>query len=323
MASDKATYIIAGTTALRYWLHAESRRPRSLSGNPVGKSRFNPNDILSKAVIPPAQAISDLRVFGEPPYTVLVSKASRCHVAENCFPMVCTRRLITGSLIHCDRAVYVVSPEIALSQIASRFSIGELVEIGTNLCADYYLGMDASFLHRRPCPITTPLRIQTMLARSELNGAARALRASAFIHAQSASPMETKVATLLGLPMRYGGYGFSGFEMNYRIDLGKAANTSGRTFCKIDLAFPKSKVGIEYDGLDYHCNIIADRKRYNTLETLGWKLIAIDKQQLFDAKAFDAVASQIARMIKRRIRKPDSWDSSSYVLRNQLLAPKR
>lgn len=49
----------------------------------------------------------------------------------------------------------------------------------------------------------------------------------------------------------------------------------------IDIAYPKEKIGFEYDGEFYH-NKRKDRKRDKELKRIGWKVIHINKYNMQD-----------------------------------------
>ena len=130
--------------------------------------------------------------------------------------------------------------------------------------------------------------------------------------------METKLAIILSLPKVYGGYGLDGLCLNHRVDPSRLRKLSQQAFFSIDLAYPKAKVGIEFDGQAFHENYSKDRVRINALEALGWDIISVDKSQLFNVNRFDVTAHQIAKLLGKQIRKPNDWDKKAETLRHDL-----
>ncbi|MCH5643171.1 DUF559 domain-containing protein [Gordonia sp. ABSL49_1] len=63
----------------------------------------------------------------------------------------------------------------------------------------------------------------------------------------------------------------------------KVADESGWVFAKIDLGYEALRIGIEYDGEDFHSTPeqqAHDEERQAKLEELGWIIIRVDKKRL-------------------------------------------
>ena len=57
-------------------------------------------------------------------------------------------------------------------------------------------------------------------------------------------------------------------------------NERGRPIFRVDLAYPRSRVVVEYDGREFHDSPERrehDRKRREWLKARGWKVIVVDK----------------------------------------------
>lgn len=122
----------------------------------------------------------------------------------------------------------------------------------------------------------------------------------------SASPMETCLALLLGLPARYGGYGLGMPEMNAKVlipaRLGK--RTTYREY-HCDLYWSEQNVAIEYNSREFHVNELAverDASRINNLKAAGIEALAVTRVHVADNVKFDAIAHSAASLMGKRIR---------------------
>jgi hypothetical protein len=76
----------------------------------------------------------------------------------------------------------------------------------------------------------------------------------------------------------------------------------GRPLFRIDLAYPRHKVAIEYDGRDFHEGDAFeehDRKRREWLDAQGWTVIVVTKDD-FSADAVDAWTNKLAEALSDR-----------------------
>ena len=113
----------------------------------------------------------------------------------------------------------------------------------------------------------------------------------------SASACETKLALLLGLPRRVGGYGLGMPELNYKIMLSDGARAAARrSFVRCDLCWPDSKIDVEYQSKFAHEGErarIRDSRRANALASMGWMTIAVTNEELSGVRSCDAVAKAV------------------------------
>ena len=109
-------------------------------------------------------------------------------------------------------------------------------------------------------PLTTPSRIRRYLSslknlNKNIRGINKAINAAKYLEANSASPKETSLYTMLCAPRHLGGYGLTGFKLNKSIKLSKkASNILGYSTIKPDLSNPKNKIALEYDSNTFHDN---------------------------------------------------------------------
>ena len=117
--------------------------------------------------------------------------------------------------------------------------------------------------------------------------------------------METKVYLLLCLPQKLGGYNLERPELNPKLELPPEGKLILRqNSVKPDMLWRDRKLIVEYDG-GYHedpAQTVKDEKRRVVLETLGYTVMAIKKQHVYDPIAFDGIATMLAQKCAKRLR---------------------
>lgn len=259
----------------------------------------------------------DHPLFGGAPVDVLVSRREfrrqsslvRCHVCSSCVPGRSFSKLRDG--------LFIVSPELAFARMANHYSPVRLAELGGNLCARYYL--DGGRIRDRRVMATSPEVLRAYLESADgLRGRGKALKALRWVLANSGSPMETKMQLLLCMPMWAGGFALPFDAMNYDVSAERISTLATQgSFC-IDLAASKRRVGVEYDGEEFHRDASRDKRRLNALKALHWEVFPIDRAVLFSAENTERVAFQVARCMRVRKQKPGNWESRYASLREEL-----
>lgn len=203
-----------------------------------------------------------------------------------------------GSFVRIESGLYTCSPELAFIQLAQCMETVALVEVGFELCGRYLTSNEESQMRQRePLTCVESLRSYAM-SNSSIRGAHAALHALQHVADNSASPMETKLAMVLSLPRRKGGYGLPLPLMNHR------ACARGRTFY-LDICWPKARIGGEYDSRQFHSGAdrnIHDSQRRNALADEGFTIVTITAPELRNLDAFDGIAVQFAKALGVRIR---------------------
>lgn len=122
----------------------------------------------------------------------------------------------------------------------------------------------------------------------------------------SASPMETCLALLLGLPGPLWRLRLGMPEMNAKVlipaRLGKRT-TYRKYHC--DLYWSEQNVAIEYNSREFHVNELAverDASRINNLKAAGIEALAVTRAHVADNVKFDAIAHSAASLMGKRIR---------------------
>ena len=292
ISHDSALYYWR-TNPPRYVLEGADRNIRALNDCPSSDEQIR-DFCLSEAE------------FGPRPIDVLVSPKSprprsilHYHIQKAPVPR--------HSLYPLRDGIHLTSPELCFVQLCKTHSLLEALELGMELCGTYALRPGAS---EDSAPRDYQLTNVGSLTRKvkawkDIHGLALARKAVQYLADGSASPMETKLYLLLCLPQQYGGYNIKKPELNVEIKLSEEGRLILRqTKVKPDLLWRKNWLVVEYDG-EYHNNPhqrIEDEKRRSLLETMGYTVLVVKKQQLYDPIAFNGIAETIARKCGKRIR---------------------
>jgi len=235
-----------------------------------------------------------------------------------------------GCFVAAKDDLMVSSPEFCFLQMASELSLVELIELGFELCGEYSLFVEddpdvseSGFYNRKA--LTSTKKLDAFVARMpHVWGQLKARRALRYLLDGSASPMETKLAILLTLPYKLGGYGFIPPKLNSRLMPSKTAKrTSSKGFYSCDLYWPDYGVAVEYDSDLFHTGstrIADDSKRRNTLALMGVTVITVTKQQLYSSRELEKVTKILAGFLEKRLKyKNPGFSIAHRELRNQLL----
>ena len=262
----------------------------------------------AKRVIKIAPKLNQLKVVLscdiKNPLHVLVADKNLRRCNNVCVSHVWKHPLPKGSVVDSGRGFYVISPELCFVVMARYLSFAELVEFGFYLCGSY-VGIGEKIYSCRP--LTTKNQIKDCIEKNrKVAGAGKAEDALKYVLENSASPMETKLAMLLCLPPKRGGYGFVAPTLNYQID--KQANKWGTTFAnyyKCDLTWPEARVALEYDSNLYHTgadHLASDSIRRTELINLGYTVISVASPQVTTTMGTKNLANALAKQMNRRMR---------------------
>ena len=226
-----------------------------------------------------------LATFAEAPVDVLVAEPADRRPSFIARPRVWTGTLPDEGLFRPAPGLAVVSPALALQQVAARASLERTVALASELCGTFsvyrppqpltnllqrlldvgrllpYGGWSAAAdnngqltgLWTRP-PLTTPAELKRQAVESGTSrGRARLEQAAELVRPGAASPLEAQAGMLLGLSRRRGGEGLGAFEHNRRVALAlAAARIAGRRTCFCDL-FYREATNPELAGIDVEC----------------------------------------------------------------------
>ena len=182
--------------------------------------------------------------------------------------------------------VYAAGPELCFIQMAQVTSLLGAVVLGHELCGSYsHFAQMVSGFYERP-PLTSVERISQAIEQLDgMYGTNRARKALQWVRDGSESPMETVVSCMLNLPTDMGGFGLVAPELNYEVKLDEVGRQiTGTRTVRVDSGYPAQRVGLEYDGKDYHRDAVKDRLRREALMHEGWTVFLIDVDEMGDWK---------------------------------------
>lgn len=211
---------------------------------------------------------------------------------------LCGMALPRGAVVRCGE-IFIASPELVFLELACELDIHRLILLGLQLCA-HPPGKSVM-------AVTTKRKLETFLKKTAGHrGHKKASRALKYIESGTASIMESIAFMILTLPHLQGGFGLHGARFNQEIPLdSKAKRQLGQNRCFVDLFYEKEKLAVEYDSFAHHSSPFAqgkDLQRAAALERLGIDTIRLGTTQLYDRRACEELAQNIAVRLGRRIR---------------------
>lgn len=229
---------------------------------------------------------------------------------------------------HIFGEIYVVGVPLCALQAAERMSFRECVEYYYELCGCYRMPLDSgeSYAECRPATSVEELR-DFFAANSGARGVATARRAIEYVRNGARSPMETALIMMIVMPKKEGGLGIRGVEMDYRIPVSKYASRLTRSrnlYC--DIFVPSAGLTIEYGGRvheEVHRRA-RDNERTNALRAMGYDVIDVSRENLFDRDGFERTIAAIGKKVGvRPSRLPGDFaerqeDLRQFVLRRWL-----
>lgn len=219
-------------------------------------------------------------------------------------------QLPRGSILRVGAApddAFACSPELFFPQIATTAQRIEVVRVGFELCGTYAISRTHPEGFYKRDPLTTVARMQAFLERVPgLHGAKAARWALQYVLPNSASPRETIVAMLLRLPCAFGGRGAETPSLNHEVTVTRRIGRTKETKTyRIDLYWPRAKLGLEYDSDLKHTGpdrIAHDARRRNDLESIGITMLTATNRQVKSLWEFNKLADVIAGQLGKQVR---------------------
>ena len=235
------------------------------------------------------------------------NKLCNCHLLS--------KRLPASSILKVADGVYCCSPELTALQYSQNSSLAETVMLLLEFLGTYSLPASDASEQAQACfgceAVCSLASLRSMAKWATSSNAATFRAAVNLVTEGSASPMESLVYAMLGLPMRHGGFGCSnlpkgGMLLNHRIDFDATARqmSSQMPYAICDCYIPSAKIDLEYNGL-YHEQQnarIHDGNRNNGLKAMGITVLVINKEQAQDLQALEAMAQLIHKAAGKRFR---------------------
>ncbi len=284
---------------------------------------------MQKASLKPSKkdvdALVDLmpEMLAPPFHLLFPDRDSRC-TDDRVICHTCTVSLPEGSFVKIGPSVFMASPELCYVQLSTSMSFPAYVQLGYELCGEYRLRYGIAGKASDARAITSTRALGVFLRKTpRMKGSKNARRALAFLCNGSKSPMETDIAILLCFPIRMGGYGLSKPLLNQRYDVEKNRRSIlPQAHFALDLYWPASKIGLEYDSRERHSGTLAiahDAIRRNGIEHCGIRVVTMTPQQAMDPIEFDRIGQILSQETgKRPYSATRDWTGKRTELRNTL-----
>lgn len=145
---------------------------------------------------------------------------------------------------------------------------------------------------------TTQQQLSSFLRKTQrLRGVRPALEALKYLFDGSSSPGESILALMTSLPCKMGGYGFTGLELNPRVEV--MANQ--RHLTRADSYHPDGylrllKTDLEYESNEHHTGAAAiarDKARRNDIQALGIEVKDVTWEMLSHLESLDLLFEQM------------------------------
>lgn len=230
-----------------------------------------------------------------------------------------------GLLRQIEPGMFTSSSELVFAQVAHEKPLLNLIVLGFELCGIYsHFAPFASGFYERE-PLTTTGSISDALdALSRCRGLAVAHEALEYVLDGSASPMETVFSCMLVLPNSMGGEGLTMPELNHEVPLDEVGKRiAGTRTCRVDIAWPDQKKGLEYLGGPYHTDEKKDRLRREALSHEGWTIYSADIDRMANHGKYVDLLGLIKGDIPRRAGEGCPDDETSKDLFRKLMTATR
>lgn len=316
------TCVLGHTPSLR-GIRAARRKYAALPWREIGKveQRNALKNCLPVSCFPDLDHLDMHGFYEQPegePLHLLVSDGA--HISKR-QPLAChvwSKPLPKGAIMRVDRDLYALSPAFTALLYARKITLAETLMLLMELLGTYTLPEAATMsLHwgghwhqddsddslqqvHYKCEPATDITELRRLARWTKSSSDSTFREAVRIAAAgSASPGESMMFGMFNAPMRHGGFGFSKFPkggmlLNHRIDFDEQSlhMASGIPYAVCDAYIPAARNCFEYNGIGHEepGYRIHDGERNNGLKGMGIKVIAINRKQMRDIVALEAIA---------------------------------
>ena len=313
---------------LRGELAASSELMGAWSGRLLGRATYETAGRSVQAAAPLLSPCLDA------PVDLMVGDKAQRRTSRLVRPRVWSQGVPDDLVARIGDGLAVVSPLVALQQLASRASLVRTVLLLSELCGTFSVyvppepvrrllqqliddeclprvygwspSLDAkgrlSHLWSRPALLSLEDVRAWVNRTEEPRGRERLRQASELVVARAASPFEVQTGVLLGFSPRRGGEGYAGFSHNHRVTLTPAARRlAGRSTCYCDLfwdaADGRRAVDLECQSALSHLgeeSALSDANRSAALQAMGIDVVGITFAQLKDTQRFAAFSELLA-----------------------------
>lgn len=332
--------------------HDAPHRPRALPALPSRKMPLS-TGAPDPRLINEARRL--LASFGVPleqldTIDVIVSSPSDRRESKHVHCHVCTSAIPSHSLIQIAKGIFVCDVRLCALQAASYMSDERLIEYYFELCGRYLLPLDgcssdrpdaypsdpprtsagtqpeahAGYIEIEARTTTRALRAFFDSAKGTcsskgVRGSKDARRSIEYVLDGSRSPMETALMMTVVLPKRLGGLGLREVKMNHRVDVpAHLRKITRRRYFLLDGFIKCANIDLEYDGILHEApgQRVIDEERNNVLRAMGFVVIRVTRQSMFDPIAFQRIMAAICMHGGiRRQRFPEGFQRKQEELR--------
>lgn len=153
-------------------------------------------------------------------------------------------------------------------------------------------------------PIITRAQLYAFVSRARgVQGYRASMRVLKYMQDSSRSSMEALLMMVLNLPHLLGGFklGQASFNFEIPVPLEYRALTTRRKFVA-DIYYPSHKLIIEYNGKEHEDTVEEDYVRNHILETMGYKVLVVDRVNFYNLKNFQSVVESIRKILGKRLQ---------------------
>ena len=281
-------------TAYNYWLQASSIPQERYSFADLNKF----DDGFSAEAL-----IRSARIFHiDPPIHVLVERPDQRHFSTLLCSHVLPGNLPAKSFVRLADHLFVVSPECCFLMAAHLKSLSELVCMANDLCATYRRDDLTALGQSSRMQLTTTAKLSEYLEHAaNIKGLKQAKQAVRYAVDCSNSPMESKLAVMVCLPMVLGGFGLPKPYMNHVIGLPLGAATFlGHDSCCVDMLWEQQRVILEYDSNLTHLSRDQhhyDKKRATALSMAGYTVISVTADHLSSHSSINKLCLDLRKVL--------------------------
>ncbi len=268
-----------------------------------------PTKMPSPSELDEASRYCDPLAKARTPINVLIAGANGCHASERIKPHVFGTVPPPGSFVEIASGVRCVSPALLAVQMATTCTHYELVLLLDELLGTYAIQPAArQGMASRRTPVLTLEKLERFLGDLVgYPGTSKVRRALADVKVNSASPMESKISTRLGVAHARGGYRLDVLELNKPLEVQRIEGElviGGVRKPDILLADPTLApagappfrgVALDYNGEVHEGRMAMDVRRQNELLAYGLKGYGLDKSGYDDLGYMDWLVGVIRR----------------------------
>lgn len=261
----------------------------------------------SKRSINDAQgALTEMHLLHEKPLDVLMDERTRCYRLRDARPhcLSSVRGLPSGAIVRISDDLYLASPALATCQVAPCLSTIQLASLISTMIGSYTTCDFAEYGLFRRRPLVTISNLKALMRERPQEFAAGLVRkAIPLTFGNCRSPAEVKLAMLLMLPRRYGGFAVKRGSINEHISLDEAAyEMCGQRDAYYDLGWEETRHILEYIGSDAHQDRTKDARRTAALQHMGYDVTEILQKQLESEKFMSRLAADLMAELGQRQR---------------------